>query len=105
MAHSADHHPAISGRATRLLATLAELTRVSVVAREILAPYQASGRVPQHSLLHELLKGDVELHWWWSTQLYSTVCDMPTSRLIDIFVYRMDKTDTRLIAYFPGQPG
>jgi len=60
--HSADHHPAISGRATRLLATLAELTRVSVVAREILAPYQASGRVPQHSLLHELLKGDVELH-------------------------------------------
>ena len=60
--HSADRHPGIASRATRLLATLAELSRVSVVAREILAPYQASGRVPQHSLLHELLKGDVELH-------------------------------------------
>ena len=64
--HSADHYPAVVSRATRLLATLAELTRVSVVARETLAPYQASGRVPQHSLLHELLKGDAELHWeWW----------------------------------------
>jgi len=62
MSNSASHHPAMSNRATRLLAALAELTRVSVVAREVLAPYQASGRVPQHSLLHELLKGDVELH-------------------------------------------
>ena len=62
MQHSADRHPVIASRGTRLLARLAELSRISVVAREILAPYQASGRVPQHSLLHELLKGDVELH-------------------------------------------
>ena len=61
MQHSAEFHPAVTSRATRLLARLAELPRVSGVAREILAPYQASGRVPQHSLLHELLKGDVEL--------------------------------------------
>ena len=59
--HSADRHPALPSRATHLLARLADLARVSAVGREMLAPYQASGLVPQHSLLHELLKGDVEL--------------------------------------------
>lgn len=62
MQDSAERHPAVANRVTHLLARLAELSRVSVIAREILTPYQAMGRVPQHSLLHELLKGDVELH-------------------------------------------
>ena len=60
--HSTERHPAVASRPTHLLARLAELSRMSGVARELLAPYQASGRIPQHSLLHELLKGDVELH-------------------------------------------
>ena len=62
MRDSTDRHPSMTNRVTHLLARLAELSRVSVIAREVLAPYQAAGRVPQHSLLHELLKGDVELH-------------------------------------------
>jgi len=60
--HSAERHGSGAGRVTHLIARLAELTRASVVAREILAPYQASGRIPQHSLLYELLRGDGDLH-------------------------------------------
>jgi len=64
MRDSSERHPGLTtSRPTHLIARLAELSRVSVIAREILAAYQAGGRtMPQHSLLHELLKGDGELH-------------------------------------------
>jgi len=64
MHDSAERHPALTAsRPAHLIARLAELSRVSVIARDILAAYQAGERtMPQHSLLHELLKGDGELH-------------------------------------------
>jgi nuclear receptor subfamily 5 group A protein 3 len=62
MQHSAEHYAHMPFKVTRLLARLAELSRVSAVAKELLAPHQSAGRVPHHSLLHELLKGDVEIH-------------------------------------------
>lgn len=60
--HAAEHSPHIPFKVAQLLVRLAELSRISAIAKEALAPRQQAGRIPHHSLLHELLKGDVELH-------------------------------------------
>jgi hypothetical protein len=60
--HAQERTPHIPFKVAHLLVRLAELSRISALAKEALAPRQQTGRIPHHSLLHELLKGDAELH-------------------------------------------
>ena len=60
--YSSEHSPHIPSKVPNLIVRLADLSRLSAVAKETLVARQQTGRVPQHSLLHELLKGDAELH-------------------------------------------
>ena len=60
--YAAEHSPHIPFKVAQLLVRMAELSRISALAKETLASRQQTGRVPHHSLLHELLKGDAELH-------------------------------------------
>jgi hypothetical protein len=61
-AYTKDHHPTVPNKIGQLLAKQAELSRTCCLAKEQLVPLQVSGKVPQHSLLYELLKGDAALH-------------------------------------------
>ena len=62
LAYTQERQPHNPNKACHLLAKLAELSRTCVLAKEQLLPYQTSGKVPQQSLLSELLKGEVALH-------------------------------------------
>ncbi|ESO11590.1 hypothetical protein HELRODRAFT_71280 [Helobdella robusta] len=62
LTYSKVKHPNNHNRVGAMVTKLAELSRCSYVAKEMLTNVQNSGKVPQHSLLHELLKGDVVLH-------------------------------------------
>lgn len=63
MTYTNEHYPHIPNKFGHLLAKQAELSRTCCLAKELLIPHERSGKVPDKSLLHELLKGDIALHW------------------------------------------
>lgn len=60
--YSRTRFPDLWNRFGRMVAKIAELSRTSCIAKDLLVPHQTSGRIPQHSLLYELLRGDTSLH-------------------------------------------
>lgn len=63
MMYTNERYPNIPNKFGHLLMKQAELSRTCYLAKEQLIPYERSGKIPAQSLLHELLKGDLPLHW------------------------------------------